>query len=84
MKVFRDQLHAYLIIAAVQCELPQPHAAIKCAQQTDCKVNSGAEYLHYAVKMKSAALLEHILAKEPDQAAFALGTVLVKQEGLFV
>jgi len=55
MKVVRDQLHEILFVAAYESENPQ--AAIKCAEQNDFDVNSGAVYLRYAVCMKSAALL---------------------------
>jgi len=55
MKVVRDQLHDILFVAAKQSRNPQ--AAIKCAEQNDFDVDSGAQYLRYAVNMKSAAVL---------------------------
>jgi len=55
MKVVRDQLHSILFYAARDSENPQ--AAIKCAEQNDFDVNSGAKYLYIAVVMESAAVL---------------------------
>jgi len=55
MKVVRDQLHNTLFFAARDSKNPQ--AAIKCAEQNDFDVNSGAQYLYIAVQMESAAVL---------------------------